>query len=99
MLDQAPSTLTLRDWLHARGVKQNEFARRISQRVGQVVPVGTVNRWAKLPSDPLYTIPQPALVQAIRAETDGQVDGDSWYPHDVPLPLHKPRGRVAMAAA
>lgn len=99
MLDQTPERMTLRDWLHARNMSQTEFARRLSARVGQPVPVATVNRWAKLASHKLYTIPQPALVQAIRSETEGVVDGESWYPRDLTLPMHKPRGAAALAAA
>jgi hypothetical protein len=99
ILENDPSPVTLRDWLHANGVSQVAFRQRLQARTGVEIKAGTMNRWCKRPVDADYTIPQPAMVQAIRAETEGAVTGDSWYPRDLSLPLHKPRGRQAQVAA
>ena len=93
---------TLRDWLAEQPRPHNtqaDFAGRLSKEADQDVPVATVNRWVREPRDPLYTVPQPAMVQLIRGLTGGEVDGDSWYPQDVALPLRSRAGRREKHAA
>lgn len=71
--------LSLREFLTRSGIRQSEFARRLAVRLGKRVRPQNVHRWTREKGDPVYVVPEPAMVEAIFAETEGLVTPASWY--------------------
>ena len=74
--------LTLAQYLAAQNVGKSEFARRLGARLGERVPPQSVHRWTLAKSDRDYSVPGRKRVEAIAAETDGEVTPASWYGAD-----------------
>lgn len=71
--------LTLAQYLEAQKIGKSEFARRLGKRLGEPVPPQSVHRWTLPKADRDYSVPGRARVEAIVAETGGEVGPASWY--------------------
>jgi hypothetical protein len=71
--------LSLAQYLEANSIGKSEFARRLSVRLGERVPPQSIHRWTVNAYHPDYCVPQKRKVEAIEAETNGEVGPASWY--------------------
>lgn len=71
--------LSLAQYLEEKSIGKSEFARRLSDRLGERVPPQTIHRWTVPKDHPDSCVPQKRKVEAIAAETNDEVPAASWY--------------------
>ena len=72
-----PGPIPLAAWRKLEKVSQKEMARRLSARLGRTVHAPSICQWEN------GVMPGADVAEAIRAETEGKVTGDTFGPRRV----------------